>query len=88
MTESETIKHVDNMEDIDKLYYYMDCWINNYFWIKKYNSPLSFEKFCSKSNILHHQIGKNIYKERNFASQSWIRFTPGSIYHSVYLNIK
>lgn len=44
----------------------------------------SFEEFCDKSNIQINDTGLDDWKEKGFASKSWIVLHPESIYHSVY----
>lgn len=43
----------------------------------------SFEEFCSKSNITINDIGCEDWKERGFASKSWMVINAESIYHYV-----
>lgn len=47
----------------------------------------SFEDFCSKSNIKINDTGCEDWRERGFASKSWIILRPDSIYHYVYHSI-
>ncbi len=43
----------------------------------------TFEQFCDKSNIRINDTGCEDWKERGFASKSWMVIDAGSIYHYV-----
>ena len=43
----------------------------------------TFEEFCSKSNITINDTGCEDWKERGFASKSWVVINAESIYHYV-----
>lgn len=43
----------------------------------------SFEEFCSKSNIIINDTCCDDWKERGFASKSWMAINAESIYHYV-----
>jgi len=83
LTEPEVIAYVENMQPLDKLHYYMMFWINCY--PNNYNT---FEQFCDKSNIQINDTGIDDWKERGFASRTWVVLRAGSIYHSVHHNIQ
>jgi hypothetical protein len=97
MTETETISFVDAMDTFDKAKVYMNYYVNMLY--SKYTSSYyeqygidkweakTFEQFCNKSNIQINDTGCDNWKERGFASKSWIVLRPASIYHYVYHGI-
>jgi hypothetical protein len=97
MTEQETIDLVSNMDIFEKSkvykeYFFRHLWAkyeSNYY--REFEGSWgikTYEEFVDTSNITKHNIEASDWKERGFASNSWITFTPASIYHYVYLNIK
>ena len=47
----------------------------------------TFEEFCSKSNVVINDTGCDDWKERGFASKSWVTLQSDSIYNYVYLKL-
>ena len=47
----------------------------------------SFDEFCSESNIIVHDVGRDDWKERGFASKKWTVINTESIYHYVRTGI-
>jgi len=84
MNELQSIEHADKLEPLDKLSYYMEYFCN----CLPDKATITFERFCSVNNILHRGPDCDDWKERGFASRTWISLNPGSIYHSVYHNLK
>ena len=97
MTESETIEFVDNMDVFAKVRVYMNYFINMLYskytseYYKQYGQDTccikTYEEFCDKSNIQINDTGCDDWKERGFASKSWIVLRPASIYHYVYHSV-
>lgn len=88
MNEEQSIEHADKLDPLDKLAYYMEYYCNCLESKVVYGyMPKTFEQFKSERNIIRHDVGE-IWKERGFASQKWVSLTAGSLYHSVFHNIK
>jgi hypothetical protein len=97
MTENETIEYVEKMDAFDKVRIYMNYFINMLY--SKYTSEYykeygidkwkakTYEEFCDKSNIQINNTDCEDWKERGFASKSWIVLRPSSIYHYIYHSI-
>lgn len=98
MVESKTIKAVEQMEVFDRFKIYMDYYIDQLFF--KYTSDYyvgegkhnwqakNFNEYCDKSNILERGTDAEDWKERGYASKTWINFSPESIYNYIYLHKK
>jgi hypothetical protein len=97
MTENETIEFVLQMDVFAKAKVYMNYFVNMLY--SKYTSKYyekygidkwktkTYEEFCDKSNIQIKDTGCEDWKEKGFASKSWIVLRSASIYHYVYHSI-
>ena len=98
MTENQAIEYVENMNVFKKVKIYGIYFINMLY--SKYTSEYykiygiskwkakTYEEFCCKSNIQVNYTGCEDWKERGFASKSWIVLHSDSIYNYVYKSIK
>lgn len=97
MTESQAIEYANKLTDLEKLSYYMNYFCNclgdQPISVKRQEKDnasfgrLNFEYFCSENNIVKHDVGDK-WKENGFATKQLISLTPGSLFHSVYHNLK
>lgn len=97
MTENEAIETVEKMDVFEKAKVYGRYFVNMLY--SKNTSPFykeyghdkwkakTYEDFCSKSNVQINDTGIEDWKERGFASKTWIVIRPASIYHYVYHSI-
>lgn len=79
-------------EKLDNLKYYMEYFINHRVWREIHNHPkkeISFEDFCSNSNIVVNDAGDD-WEKRGYASRHWISFIIPSLqyYKKIGLKIK
>lgn len=104
MNELKAIETANGMEPLEKLRYYMDYFIRSriiFYTSSSCLTPLTFNDFCSEKNIIKHNVGEGWNKTREiagihgfkfncggYASQSWINFSAGSIFHSIYHGLK
>lgn len=82
MNEYDSIESARTMGPIDRLRHYMNYFVNLYGLKRK-----TFEEFCSEGNIISHDVGEN-WKQRGFGAQKWVRLSAGSLFHSIYHNIR
>ena len=98
MTEAEAIDYANGLDVFQKGIIYMNYVINSLY--SKYTSDFykdygidkckikTYEEFCDKSNIQINDTKCDDWKERGFASKSWIVIRAASLYHYVYHSIK
>lgn len=97
MTQEEAIQKVNSMTIFEKLSIYMDMFIRINTYQIILNDPINsgtledpsssivtFDQFINEKNIQIKGPNCDDWKERGYASKTWINLNPCSIYHCVY----
>ena len=93
MSESQVVECISKMQPLEKLEFYMNYFIEmlgikytDYCDDLERFKARSFQDFCDISNVSEVGPKSDDWKEKGYASRSWLVFNGQSLFHYVYYN--